>query len=261
MAFQLDHLNYSYSGRLVLNDISCQLEGGGFYGILGPNGAGKSTLVRVLTGLLRHYGGEALFCGRAIRNYKQAELAKQIAFIPQESRLLFPFTVWEVVMMGRFPFSSGAFFETPEDAHRVEEALELTQSVALAPRRFNQLSSGERQRVLLAGAVAQQPQVLLLDEPTTYLDLKHQILMFELLGRLNQERGITVIVVTHDLNLASAYCRSWLVLKQGRLCCQGRPEEVISAELIQDVFEVDVLLQPHPQWKCPAVFVGAQRRS
>jgi iron complex transport system ATP-binding protein len=233
LSFRADHLGFAYG----LNEATFALPSAGLVAIVGPNGAGKSTLVSILAGLRRSYAGSCTYGGKEIREWRRHEFARRVAFLPQALRIEFPFTAEQLVFMGRTPHSNG-WYDSPEDRAAVERALEITDAGAFRERDFRTLSGGERQRVILASALAQEPQALLLDEPATFLDLKHQLSMYQLLGRL--ARKLLVVTVTHDLNLALRYAHRVLALNQGRLVADGTAAEVLTTELIARVFEVRV---------------------
>jgi ABC-type cobalamin/Fe3+-siderophores transport system ATPase subunit len=236
--YQLEGVGVRLGAAQILTDVSLALRAAEMTAVVGPNGAGKSTLMSVLSGFRPHYEGHCRFRGREISEWKKPELAKQMAFVPQMVRIEFPFTGEQVVFMGRTPYCNG-LFESPDDRDAVRRAMELTDASPFAERPFQALSGGERQRIVLAGALAQEPAVLLLDEPTTFLDLKHQIQTYRLLQRLARE-GMAVVAVTHDLNLASSYADRMVVLSRGRVAADGTPGEVMRADLLREVFEVDV---------------------
>src|SRR5215831_14775659 len=196
--FHISNLQFGYFSSLVLRGLSTEIAAGEFVGLIGPNGAGKSTLLKIMAGLLRGYHGSVDFSGKSLSQWNSLDLAKRIAFVPQETHMVFPFSAGEIVMMGRLPHQGSAVFDSPRDVETVREAMALTDTQALASKAFNQLSGGERQRVVLASALAQNPEVLLLDEPTVYLDLKHQMQFYGILERLNADRNMTIISVTHD---------------------------------------------------------------
>jgi len=235
----------------ILRGIDLDFQEGRLTAVVGPNGAGKSTLMSVLSGYRENYQGSCLFREREIARWKKPELARQMAFIPQMVRLEFPFTAEQVVFMGRTPYCHG-LFESPEDREAVRRAMEMTDMLPFAERPFQALSGGERQRVVLASALAQEPEVLLLDEPTTFLDVKHQIGAYSLLRQLAR-KGIAVIAVTHDLNLATSYCDRIVVIDKGQVAAEGTPDEVLNESLLRDVFEVDVEIRPGPNGR-PWVF-------
>lgn len=242
--FAVERLSFRYAEAPVLRELSLEISAGEMVAVVGPNGAGKSTLMAVLSGLRSDYTGSCRFEGREVGEWNKRAMARKAAFVPQGLRLEFPFTAEQVVFMGRTPHCRG-LFETEDDRRAVTRALELTDAAQFAHRPFRELSGGERQRVVLAAALAQQPEVLLLDEPTTFLDLKHQISIYALLKSLARE-GMTVVAVTHDLNLAATYSDRMVVIAEGRIAADGPPAEVIRRELIREVFEADVAIFEDP---------------
>jgi iron complex transport system ATP-binding protein len=174
------------------------------------------------------------------------EIARRVAFVPQETHVMFPFSVGEIIMMGRLPHRNGSLFESSQDTKAASEAMKLTDTSSFAAKTFNELSGGERQRVVLASALAQNPDVLLLDEPTVYLDLKHQIQFYDIIERLNSERGMTVISITHDINLAARYARRMIAICDGRLAADGPPEQVLTTETLHDIFEIHTSIVRRP---------------
>ncbi|MEZ5365919.1 MAG: heme ABC transporter ATP-binding protein [Bryobacterales bacterium] len=237
----MEQLSFAYGEARVLEDVTLRLHPAELTAIVGPNGAGKSTLMGVLAGLLEDYSGACRFDGRDLQAWSKRELARRVAFVPQSIRLEFPFTAEQVVFMGRTPFCNG-LFESPEDRLAVEQAMAQTDSQAFAARPFRELSGGERQRVALASALAQQPEALLLDEPTTFLDLKHQIHLYRLMRDLARE-GRMVVAITHDLNLAAAYADRVIALADGKVAADGPPAEVVTEALVRRVFDAAVTLR------------------
>ena len=235
--YELDAVRVSIGSAEIIKGISLTLQDATLTAIVGPNGAGKSTLMSVLSGVREDYEGQCRFHGREMSQCRKGDLGRQLSFIPQNVRIEFPFTAEQVVFMGRTPHCHG-LFETPHDRDAVHRAMETTDTLPFAQRDFRALSGGERQRVILAGALAQEPSVLLLDEPTTFLDLKHQISTYVLLEKLARE-GICVIAVTHDLNLAASYSDRIVVLSHGEVAADGVPGEVVTAKVLSEVFEVD----------------------
>jgi iron complex transport system ATP-binding protein len=244
--FHFRDLVFGYTPAPVLRGISTEFDAGDFTAIVGPNGAGKSTLLKIMAGLLRDYSGQVEFAGRPVVQHTARDLAKRIAFVPQETRVVFPFTAGEIVMMGRLPHRSATIFDSRRDLERMHQAMTLTDTPALAPKHFHQLSGGERQRVVLAAALAQDPEVLLLDEPTVFLDLKHQIQFYGILERLNRERGMTIISVTHDLNLAARYARRIIALRSGMIAADGAPDAVLTPQHLYDIFEITAAVFRRP---------------
>ncbi len=238
-ALEAQTVHFAYRpGAPVLQGIDLRVEPGELFGVIGPNGSGKTTLVRVLSRALRPDAGAVTLFGKPLAAYERRELARTVAVAPQESSVAFPFTALELVLMGRAPYLGRFAFEGPRDLFRAREALELTDALPFAERRLEQLSGGEKQRVVLARALAQEPRLLFLDEPTTFLDLRHQAAIYRLVRRLCREQGLTAVAVTHDLNLAAQACDRLLLLDRGRAAAVGTPEEVLTPSRLEKVFEV-----------------------
>ncbi len=236
MSYRVLRAGFAYG----LREVTFELTGPGLVAIAGPNGAGKSTLLGIMAGLRHPYSGSCVYRDTEVSRWSRRDFARRVAFLPQMLRFEFPFTAEQVVLMGRTPYGGG-WFESPADFELTEQAMTITDTLAFRARDFRSLSGGERQRVILASALAQKPETLLLDEPTTYLDLKHQISMYRLLAELGRQ-GMQVISVTHDLNLALQFADHALVLDHGRLAAEGAPEDVFTPRLIHDVFEVEATL-------------------
>lgn len=243
---KLEQIGFRYNAQWVLNDISFSIRKGEFLGIIGPNGSGKTTLLKVIDGILKPQEGEMWINGISGRSLRRNHLAKTIAVVAQDSQMIFPFSVHEIVLMGRAPHLSKWKFEGETDFRIVREALEMTDTLHLMNRSMSALSGGERQRVLIARALAQQPQIMLLDEPTAFLDIKHQIDFFDLIRNLNENRELTVVAITHDINLASLYCDRIVLLQKGHIRCLGNSEEVITEKNIKDVYETNVAVDKSP---------------
>lgn len=247
-------------GRMwTLDHLSFHVDAGEILGIVGPNGSGKSSLLKILSGLLPVGEGDVLLGGLSLQKRSQADIARLVAVVPQEYVQVFPFTVVETVLMGRFPhrtvrwWSMGIGDETANDLACAHQAMVDTDVVSLADRLVSDLSGGERQRVMIARALAQEPKILLLDEPTAFLDINHQIEVCSLITRLRAERRLTVVLVSHDLNVASQYCDRVLMLKEGGLCRIGSPEETIRPDVLRMVYGCDVVVDAHPQTGRPRV--------
>jgi ABC-type cobalamin/Fe3+-siderophores transport system ATPase subunit len=236
VSFRAVALSFSYG----LHDATFELPPAGFVTIAGPNGAGKSTLLGILAGLRHPYKGDCQYRGVEIRQWRRHEFARKVAFLPQSMRLEFPFTAEQVVFMGRAPYADG-WFESQEDHAAVARAMATTDTRAFALRDFRSLSGGEKQRVILASALAQEPETLLLDEPTTFLDLKHQLAMYKLLTTLAER--MLIVAVTHDLNLALRFSDYVIVMEEGRIAAQGNPKQALSPPLIHRVFGVHAELR------------------
>ncbi len=239
--FQLEDASFAYARTPVLHELTLELRPAELTAVVGPNGAGKSTLMGVAAGLLQDYEGSCRFDGRELRDWNKRDLARRAAFVPQSLRLEFPFTAEQVVYMGRTPYCNG-LFESPGDREAVLGAMKQTDATAFAERPFRELSGGERQRVALASALAQEPEALLLDEPTSFLDLKHQIQLYALLRDLARE-GRTVVAITHDLNLAAAYADRVIALAAGRVAADGSAAEVLTEAFVAEVFEAAVTMR------------------
>ncbi len=253
-------LGFSYAGgRDVISELDVELRDGDLLAILGPNGSGKSTLLKLLAGLLSPKHGEIALEGRPLDSYSRQELAGMVSYVPQQTTVGLPFTVGEIVLMGRHPHQSAFRFETEEDLAVVTRALELTETSEFGSRPFHSLSGGEKQRVLIARAIAQDAQLLLLDEPTAALDLKHEVRMWEILERLVVEQSKTVVGVTHHINLASLYCPRMLILKEGRAVASGAPRELLDRELMESVYETPLRVEAGSASSVP--FILPERRS
>ena len=216
--------------------LSFTIERGEIFGVIGPNSAGKTSLLRLLTRVLSPQRGEIRLGGRAIGTLRSWELAREVAVVPQEAPRPFPFTVEQLVLMGRYPHGPRRFFEDAAAAAAARDAMIATETQALATLPLERLSGGERQRALLARALAQEPRLLVLDEPTAHLDLRYQAETAALLRRLNRERGMTILLVSHDLNLAGELCDRLLLLRAGEIARVGAPAEVLEQGLLEDVF-------------------------
>lgn len=238
-----------YEQRPVLRSVSLAVAAGDFLGVIGPNGAGKSTLLRVLAGVLFPVHGEVRLLGRPLAQYRRQQVARVLAVVPTPSTPVFSFSVREFVTMGRTPYLGRLQSDRPEDRRIVDEALAAADSLPLAERPITEISAGEWQRVNIARALAQQPQILLLDEPTVFLDLGHQREVFELLARLNREQNLTVVCISHDLNLATEYCPRLVVLAEGRVYAEGPPEAVVTEEMVATVYRAPVRVDRGPAGK------------
>jgi len=248
-----ESIRFRYDGDWVLKNLSFETREGEFLGIIGPNGSGKTTLLKIIDGMSMPQRGFTSINGINTRKIKRYDIAKIIAVVPQDSPMIFSFTVQEVVLMGRAPHLGRLRFEGKTDFEIVHKAMEMTDILPFAARSINELSGGERQRVLIARALAQQPQIILLDESTAFLDIKHQIAFFDLIKNLNKEKELTVIAVTHDINLASLFCDRVMLLNKGIIHCIGTPGEVITKTNIKEVYETDVLVDENPVTGQPRV--------
>ena len=237
---QVHNIAFSYGQKMLFQELSLHLNSGEMVGLLGPNGSGKTTLLRLLSGVLQPQHGQIFLAGRNLRNWGRRGVARRIALVPQELHMPFAFTVEHMVSLGRTPFVKPFLgSRTLQDQRIVQEAIEITGIAPLVGHIFNELSGGEQQRVMIAMALAQQPSVLLLDEPTSHLDIKYQIETLELIQKLNTERGVTVIAAMHDLNLASRYFSRLLLFQRGIVADAG-PAEVLEPGLLSRVYGIDV---------------------
>ena len=248
-----EQVRLAYDEHVVVHDVDLELTDGSFTAIVGPNGCGKSTLLRALGRLLRPAGGQVLLDGRAIARTPTREVAKVLGLLPQSPIAPEGLTVADLVARGRHPHQSWVRQWSRDDEAVVAEALEWTDMAELADRPVDALSGGQRQRAWISMALAQGTDLLLLDEPTTYLDLAHQIDVLELVGRLHAERGRTVAVVLHDLNLAARYAQRLVAMKDGVLVASGTPAEVLTEELLADVFDLEARIVPDPVTGTPMV--------
>ena len=233
------NLRFSYGRALVIDDVSLTLAPGEMLGVIGPNGSGKSTLLRLLSGVLHPSAGDVRVHGRPLVDYSPRAIAQVIAVVPQDTLIEFPFSVTEVVLMGRSPHLGGFAFEGDRDLAVARAAMARTGVLDLAARAIHELSGGERQRVILARALAQETPVLLLDEPGAFLDIRHEVELYDLLHDLQRE-GKSILTVLHDLNLAALYCDRVALMKAGRVCRIGAPAEVITYANLTEVYETEV---------------------
>ena len=255
VGLQIRQVCFSYFDGLVLHNINLFIKAGEMVGLLGPNGSGKTTLIKLATGVLKPGQGEIRLDGSNLSQLSRKSIARTMAVVPQQFHIPFSFTVAEVVTLGRIPFLKAFAGESAIDRQLVANALELVGIAELRERRFDELSGGERQKVILAMALAQQPKLLLLDEPTVHLDIAHQVEILELVRRLNAEEGLTVIAAMHDLNLASLYFDRLVLLKEGRVSADGTPAQVLTEDRIKEVFSASVRVEPHPVTGVPHIVV------
>lgn len=238
--YELQQVSLSYGGaQFALNGIDLKIERGEFVGILGPNGAGKSTLLRILGGLASPGTGTVHFEGGPLNNLSPKERARKIALVPQWTVVAFPFSVFELVLMGRHPHLGHLALESQKDLEITTQALEKTDSIQFRERSFNTLSGGEMQRVVVARAIAQESPTLLLDEPSSALDIQQQHRIYGILQSLNRA-GHTVIVTTHDLNLAAQYCKRIVLLQKGKVSADGTPAAVLNESRIESIYGTPV---------------------
>jgi len=256
---QISQVSFSYLDGLVLHNIDLSIKAGEMVGLLGPNGSGKTTLIKLASGILKPTQGEIRLDGSSLSRLSRKSIACSVAVVPQQFHIPFAFTVNEVVMLGRIPFLKAFAEESEADKRFVASALELVGISELRERRFDELSGGERQKVILAMALAQQPELLLLDEPIVHLDIAHQVEILERVRSLNAEQGITVIAAMHDLNLASLYFDRLILLNEGRVVADGTPAQVLTRGRIKEVFSASVSVEQHPATGVPHIIVMPKR--
>jgi iron complex transport system ATP-binding protein len=238
---------YDPHGRLVVDGVSLAVGRGEIVGLLGPNGSGKTTMLRLLSGTLTATRGTVRLETTPIGSLSRRELAQRIAVVPQETHSAFDFSALEIVMMGRYPHLGAFELEGADDLAIAREALAATGTRALESRQFTTLSGGEKQRVVIASALAQAAEILLLDEPTASLDLGFQIDITSLLAQLNRDRAVTMVVSTHDLNLAASLCTTLVLLKAGRVIAAGATREVLTRDHVRALYGVDADVAIHPR--------------
>jgi len=258
-AVLVKHLQVSYGQRPVLRDLSIEVPEGAFFIIIGPNSSGKTTLLRAIAGAVKPQQGQVDIWGTPVGHFSKKALARLVAVVPQRVATDIPFTVREVVLMGRSPHVGWMGLEQPRDLELAEEAMTFTNVGHLAQRPLPQLSGGELQRVSIARALCQQPRLILLDEPTAALDPAHQVNIMDLMAQLQQERGLTVVMVSHDLNLAAMYGEQLLLLKEGKTVQSGRPADVLTYELLEQAYGCPVLLDTNPLGQVPRITLVPKR--
>lgn len=252
---EINNLTCGYDSKTILHDISFNVEKGEFLGIIGPNGSGKTTLLRAITRVIKPFKGGIFFEGENIWSESLKTLAKKIAVVSQTPPLNH-MTVEEFVLLGRIPhLQKFQFFETKRDLEIAEKSMGLTDTLKLKRCSISEISGGEKQLALITRALAQEPRLLLLDEPTSHLDITHQVSILDLIRRLNRELGLTVIMVLHDLNLASEYCNRLILMNDGRIRKAGHPNEVLDYQIIEEVYKTIVIVRKNPISSKPYIFL------
>ena len=242
----ISNISLSFRDNFILSNVSLEVSAGEFFVIIGPNGAGKTSLLKVLSGLQKAQKGTVTIKDKNILNYRRRNLSQIMAIVPQHIEVGFPFTVADTVIMGRSPHLGILGMEGENDFHIAEEAMKFTDVSHLTDRKLFQLSGGELQRVIIARAICQQPEIILLDEPTTALDPAHQLKTMDLMEKFRREHGTTIIMVSHDLNLASMYGDRVLLLKSGRVVKTGDPKSVLNKELLEDSYGCRIQVDESP---------------
>jgi len=241
-----DNIKFSYNKTNIIKGIDLNIKKGSFVGIIGPNASGKSTLLKNISKTLTVDQGKVYLDKKVLNDYNSMELAKKMAVVPQNTEVNFNFNVYDIIMMGRHPYQKRWSGLKQEDKKIVKNIMELTDTLKLKNKLINELSGGERQRVIIARALAQDPDVLLLDEPTSNLDINYQGEIYGLLKHLNQKFNLTIITVSHDLNLTAQYCEELLLLKNGKIFAAGNAENVLTEKNIKKVYKAEVLIKINP---------------
>jgi len=249
---ELKDVHFSFD-REVLAGITLEVRVGEVVALLGQNGAGKSTLLGIASGMLNPTSGSATLNGRSVSSFARREMAREVAIVSQSGEMRFPLTSLEYVLAGRYARVRALGFDSASDFDVAHESLRVTDASQFAERRFNELSSGERQRVVLARALAQEPKLLLLDEPTANVDIAHQVSLLGLLRRLTRSHQLGALLVTHEINLAADFADRVALIKSGRLLACGSPGEVMTAEMLSQCFETKLLVDKHPTTGNPRV--------
>ena len=257
---KIDNLSGGYHKTTIIKDFSLQVKKGDFIGVIGPNGSGKTTLLRLLSKALTPQKGNVAFEGKDIAGMDLKDFSQSVAFVAQDTVINFSFTVFEIVLMGRIPHLKRLQRQTKEDYLTAEKTLSMTDTLHLKEKNIDELSSGERQRVIIARALAQEPLLLFLDEPTSHLDIGHQIQILDLLKRLNRQNNLTIVMVLHDLNLASEYCNRILLLNEGRIFKEGPPPEVLTYQNIEAVYKTVVVVNSNPINSKPYVLLVSREK-
>jgi iron complex transport system ATP-binding protein len=255
----IQNISLSYNHRPIVERLSFELHPGELLGLVGPNGCGKTSVIKALSRTLPVQSGKISLDGRDLRHYSPGELARQIGVVPQNPFIPETFTVFEVVLLGRNPHLGLFRTESAGDLSIAWHAMERTGIAQLAERRMGELSGGEKQRVTIARVLAQEPQAILLDEPTANLDINHQLEILDMVRSLCDEKSLAVLIALHDLNLAAQYCHRLLMMKQGQVYTMGTPQEVITAANIKEVYGADSYIQPHPENQLPVVVLANKR--
>jgi iron complex transport system ATP-binding protein len=252
---RISDLTCGYGTKIVLNNISLEIKKGEFTGIIGPNGSGKTTLLKAVTRLIKPYNGNIFIEDRELYSIDHKEIAQKIAVVSQNLPEI-SMTVKEYVLLGRTPhYKNMQFFENETDVEVAEHAMIMTDIIKLQDSYMSEISGGEMQLALIARALAQEPWMLLLDEPTAHLDITHQVSILDLIRRLNKEYGLTVIIVLHDLNLASEYCDRLILMDRGQIKKTGTPEEVLNYSDIEEVYKTLVVVEKNPISQKPFVLI------
>ncbi|MFO8084586.1 MAG: ABC transporter ATP-binding protein [Desulfobacterales bacterium] len=252
-AIEANNLFYGYHDQYVIENLSFVVPKGEFFIIIGPNGSGKTTLMKVLAGIEKPDQGKLHIFGKPVEQYSRKSLAQTVAMAPQMTASDFPFTVADVVLMGRSPHKGFLGLDNQTDLQIARQAMLFTEVEHLAGRKLDQLSGGEQQRVLIARAICQEPEIILLDEPTASLDLAHQVRIMDLMEQLQREKGVTVVMVSHDINLACMYAKTLLLIKDGKIVSIGSPHHVLNYETLEKAYGCTLLVDQNPLGNFPRI--------
>ena len=252
-AVEVRNLSYSIRGKNILSDISLSVSGGEYVSLIGPNGAGKTTLLQCINRMYDGGTGEIFLNGRSLHEYSRRDIARAVSYVPQNDGRQFPFTVFDFVMMGRYAYMQAFSSPSSDDRDAVHDALSLTGTELFKDRLVPTLSGGERQKVLIAAAVAQATPIMLLDEPTTFLDPKHEADIQDMLIKIHRERNITILSVTHDINSAALVSNRIIALKNGTIAFCGISQELMCDTVLQSIYDYSFLLSEHPRTHIPLI--------
>ncbi|MBC8554361.1 MAG: ABC transporter ATP-binding protein [Candidatus Brocadiales bacterium] len=250
----IEQLYYSYSDTPFIHNLSFDFKAGELFNVVGPNGAGKTTLLYLLGGIIKPKAGQILLDGMPLSSFKRQALARIMTIIPAESNIAFDFTVYDIVSMGRYPYHSPLESLTSHDREIIMEAIEQTGLTKYEHKVFNQLSSGERQRVLIARALAQKTSILLMDEPTVHLDIHYQSDIYRLAKSLAHDKNLSVFMISHDLNYTSMYSDRIMLMHEGRIIKIGIPDDIFQQELLSNIYGADLSVYPHPKTGKPTIW-------
>ena len=250
---QIENISFSYGRNPFIQGMSLRIKEGELHGIIGPNGAGKSTLLRLMGGLYDVKSGRILVNNRDLAALDPLERARMVAYVFQENYTGFPFTVMQMVMLGRHPQQKSALFDDPKDKETAEGMLRLLDIYGMRDRLFRTLSGGEKQRVAIAAALAQETPVILFDEPTAFTDIRYQSEIYRLIHGISKKQGLTTVVITHDVNLAALYCDTITAISGGAVLATGKPSEIITEPLMKKAYSTEVKIIRHPEEDVPLV--------
>ena len=248
---RIESVRFAWKETPLFEGIDLHVRPGEMLALIGPNGSGKTTLLRLISGALRPRAGQVRLDGRPLTGLTSQERARTVGVVPQDNTTVFDFTVMETVLMGRTAWLGLLGVESPEDIGVAREAMRRTGMLPFAGRLMSHLSGGERQLALIARALAQKPRLLLLDEPTAFLDIRHRLEIYELLARLNADEGLTIVATSHDLNMAARYCRRIVLLKNGEVRADGDPAQVFDPAILSDVYETPLRVTTDPETGIP----------